>query len=545
MKKLYGVIILLTSFLLYAHTSSGQITSVSTTPKDVNCFGGNDGEVAVTVTVVQPIVGPPITNLTYRLQYDFGDGTFQDLGQRTVPVTTTSYTFRIGNGSLDDDAIGLPANGVGEQYKITVIASPCSSGIGCSRTANRTINQPSAALSPTLTAVTPDCDPATGSGQGTIDITVTGGTSPYTYLWSDGATTQDRTNVDAGSYTVTVTDARGCTATLNVTVPVLTQADAGPDQDVCATTATLAGNAVGTGETGVWTLVSGAGTITTPSSPTSGVTALGLGPNVFQWRITGTGCAAGTTDQVTITRNPEPTVNAGSDNSTCAGIAVTLAGSSVGGTATTGAWSIVTSPAGGNGVLSSTAQTANPAAVTFSATTPGSYTLRLTTNDPTGPCTPVSDDLIIIVDQAATVNAGPDKPACASTPLALTGATIGGSATTGVWTIVNSPAGGDGVLSDTNPTATPATVTFTASVVGAYTLRLTTDDPAGSCPQVSDDIIITVQVAPTVDAAADKSTCASVAIPMTGASVGGSATTGAWSIVNSPAGGDGDRKSVV
>lgn len=43
-----------------------------------------------------------------------------------------------------------------------------------------------------------------------IDISVTGGQSPYTYLWSNGATTQDISNIPGGSYTVTVTDNTGC-----------------------------------------------------------------------------------------------------------------------------------------------------------------------------------------------------------------------------------------------------------------------------------------------------------------------------------------------
>ncbi|MBL0008170.1 MAG: hypothetical protein IPP25_13620 [Saprospiraceae bacterium] len=45
-----------------------------------------------------------------------------------------------------------------------------------------------------------------------VDLTVSGGQSPYTYLWSNGAITQDLTNVPPGQYSVIVTDANGCMA---------------------------------------------------------------------------------------------------------------------------------------------------------------------------------------------------------------------------------------------------------------------------------------------------------------------------------------------
>lgn len=49
-----------------------------------------------------------------------------------------------------------------------------------------------------------------GNANGNIDITVTGGFPPYTYLWTNGATTQDLTNVPAGTYNVEISDTTGC-----------------------------------------------------------------------------------------------------------------------------------------------------------------------------------------------------------------------------------------------------------------------------------------------------------------------------------------------
>ncbi|MBL0051221.1 MAG: SprB repeat-containing protein [Bacteroidetes bacterium] len=54
-----------------------------------------------------------------------------------------------------------------------------------------------------------------GNSNGAININVAGGTTPYTYSWSNGATTQNVTNLSPNTYTVTVTDANGCTATLS------------------------------------------------------------------------------------------------------------------------------------------------------------------------------------------------------------------------------------------------------------------------------------------------------------------------------------------
>lgn len=57
-----------------------------------------------------------------------------------------------------------------------------------------------------------------GASDGDINVVTNGGTPPFTWLWNDGATTEDRYKIPAGTYTVTATDPLGCTGTATFTV---------------------------------------------------------------------------------------------------------------------------------------------------------------------------------------------------------------------------------------------------------------------------------------------------------------------------------------
>jgi hypothetical protein len=119
---------------------------------------------------------------------------------------TAPYTVIWSNGATTEDLTGLPAG----TYTVTV-----KDANGCSASRSVAIAQPASALRLSDSHLDAACR---GTATGAIDLTATGGTGPYVYSWSNGATTEDLANLGAGTYVVMVTDAVGCAVSRSVTI---------------------------------------------------------------------------------------------------------------------------------------------------------------------------------------------------------------------------------------------------------------------------------------------------------------------------------------
>ena len=159
------------SNICIAVNNIGAPTVSITVNSNVSCFGGNDGS-----------------------------ATISGIGG------VTPYSFEWSDGQLTATASGLLAG---------IYTASLTDANSCVSSANVTITEPTV-LSATITSQTNvSCN---GGNNGATDITISGGTSPYTYLWSNASTTEDLTNLSIGIYDLTVTDANSCTETISVTI---------------------------------------------------------------------------------------------------------------------------------------------------------------------------------------------------------------------------------------------------------------------------------------------------------------------------------------
>lgn len=250
---------------------------------------------------------------------------------------------------------------------------------GCTLTQSDTVNSPVVLVlaAPAVTDAT--CN---NSPDGAIDITVTGGATPYTYAWTGPApftaATEDISGVLAGSYTVTITDANGCAVTDTIVINALTSviADAGNDTTACVGgTLTLDGSGSSNAISYQWIqLPSGAvvsSAVTANVIPGAGTTAYVL--------IASNGVCS-STDTVLVTSSPGPVADAGPDQSIITGMTTTIGGTPTGPSGSTYAWGPSTGlgdPTMGNPVASPAATTSYTVFVTDANGCVGSDTMNL------------------------------------------------------------------------------------------------------------------------------------------------------------------------
>ncbi|MBL7866631.1 MAG: T9SS type A sorting domain-containing protein [Flavobacterium lindanitolerans] len=219
-------------------------------------------------TITQPPVLNGITVVTNVACFGGNTGAIN----LTPSGGTPPYTFNWGGGITTEDRTGLAAG----NYSVTI-----TDANSCTRTiSNINVTQPAAVVSGTTVVTNVACF---GGSTGAINLTPTGGVPPYTYNWVGGITTEDRSGLAAGTYSVTITDANGCTGTVSgitVTQP----------------TAALGGTAIKTdvscngGSNGTATVSASGGTppYTYSWAPSGGTNAMatGLAANTYTVTVT-------------------------------------------------------------------------------------------------------------------------------------------------------------------------------------------------------------------------------------------------------------------
>ncbi len=313
---------------------------------------------------------------------------------------TAPYTYAWSNGATTQDL----ATAVAGTYSCVVTSSNGWTGT----ISDLIVEGPDAALVATIEGTTPvGCNGVLGS----ITVSTSGGWGGYDYNWNNGSNTPTIENLTVGNYTVSITDAGGCSRTLSVNMPPPTPpsasiANAGTITCAQPTIQLNANNSSsGTAISYLWTTTNGmivnGGTTTTPT--------VGAGGN---YKIVVTNNDNGCTSTATVivpNNTTPPTASAGTGGTvTCTQTSIVLEGSGSTGNNFSYLW---TATNGGN--ISSGATTLSP-----TANAPGTYTLKVT-NTSNG-CTSTSSALVIGNNTSPSINTTNGALTCASSTVVIT-----------------------------------------------------------------------------------------------------------------------------
>ncbi len=168
----------------------------------VNIFDVNNCNTLLSVQITEPSTPVSVTLSGTLISCNGGtDGTATAAPVGGIPP----YSYNWSTGATTITATGLSSS----NYTITV-----SDSNNCTTTGSVLILQPQAITPSILSTTTANC----GACVGTADLQVSGGTPPFTYLWSNGMTTEDATGLCAGPQGVTITDSNGCSASTTVLI---------------------------------------------------------------------------------------------------------------------------------------------------------------------------------------------------------------------------------------------------------------------------------------------------------------------------------------
>jgi gliding motility-associated-like protein len=297
-------------------------------------------------------------------------------------------------------------------------------------------------------------------------------------------------------------------------------ADASADAVICSGSGyTLTGSIGGGASSLTWTS-SGTGTfdnnlsanatyIPSPADIISGGLFLTLTSN------DPSGTCEAATDAMILSIDPIPVADAGDDTAICAGSSYSLSGIISG-----GASSLLWTSSGSGSFDDNTSASAIyiPSAADIST---GNVILTISTDDPAGPCSSVSDDIVLTINPMPLADAGQDMPVCEGDQFTLNG-TIGGGASSAIWT-----SNGSGTLNDSSSLSaiySPSTADLTN---GSVLFTLSTNDPEGACSSVNDTVLLTINPAATINAGTDAAICEGIEYAVSG-NVGGGANSLIW-----------------
>ena len=189
---------------IYNWTGSAPDQEHHRAGRNIHCNSNRQYTCTATIsaTIIQPspltIASDSITNVTCNGAAN---------GSISVVITggTTPYTYNWSNGNHSASNTGLSGN----TYTLTV-----TDANSCSITGSYTVAEP-ALLASTVTGTNVSCH---GAANGSATVTAGGGTSPYTYLWSNFQSTPTISNLSGGTYYVIITDSHNCSKRDSITI---------------------------------------------------------------------------------------------------------------------------------------------------------------------------------------------------------------------------------------------------------------------------------------------------------------------------------------